>query len=205
MLCGRSPRCVRNVADVARRGEACAARIGRLGPACGRCAGRRGSHLHPADTLACQPDLLGRAMRQVKRAPAHEWSAVIDSHHHRPAGIGIRHPHVRAKRQSPRRSGESFRIVSLSRAGGTPREAGSVPRSDLGVRRSISHLARSVVAAGWQWRRAEILGGTSRQRKSKQRTQRERPPTHIRLIQMNRTRMNHLRVSTTQCSPNPDR
>ena len=161
----RTPRHIRNVAHMAR----CARRsaIGVRGDvrAGGRRAGRGRRHLHSTDAPCSQPDLLGRAVRQVERPPAHERSAIIDSHHHRPAGIRIRHPHVRAQRQRFRRRSQSLGIVSLAATGAPSRKSRPVPRRDLGPRSSIIHRRRRIVACGRRRCGSEILRRASGEQK----------------------------------------
>jgi hypothetical protein len=155
------PRCVRNVMRVTRRGVDCAVRVRSAGPACRRRAPRCRSHLDPADAFSSQADLPRRAVREIKRASVHEWSTVVDSHHHRPAGVRVQYSHMRTQWQRGGRRGQSLGIVSLAAAGAMSREARPVPRGDFGARSGVTIVRRRGVGCVWRRRRSEVLRGAS--------------------------------------------
>jgi len=166
---------VRYVTHMAARGGDRIFSVVRCIPGCRWSAGCGRRHLHPADAFSGQPDLLRGAMRQVERAPVHVWSAVIDSHHHRSAGVGIHNANVRAQRQRGGRCCETFGIVHLAIAGAVSREAGSIPRRDFSTCSSITLRRRRVVARARRRRGREILRGASGEHEREQGAERERP------------------------------
>src|SRR3984893_8904098 len=100
-------------------------------------------HAHPRGAPMIDSEEMSCGTRRLEPAPAHERSAIVDAHHHRFAGLEIRHPRMRAERQRARGRGHRLLIVNFASAGRMPMESRSIPRSHRDLR--TSYFMRS----GW--------------------------------------------------------